>query len=77
MKKGNGIKDRDDRSSGIEILMSDVFVRINPMDPLRLVNQVSRQGHMKGSVNVGSSQCRVPVQVSVYDIKPRFDPGLY
>jgi hypothetical protein len=77
MKQGNGIKGRDDRSSGIEILMSDVFVKINPMDPLRLVNQVTWQGHMRGSVNVGSSQCRVPVQVSDYDTKPRLVPGLY
>ena len=35
-KRGNGIKDRDDRSSGIEILMTDTFVKIKPTDPLRL-----------------------------------------
>jgi hypothetical protein len=28
MKRGSGIKDRDDRSSGIEILIVDVFVKI-------------------------------------------------
>jgi hypothetical protein len=33
MKRGNGIKDRDDRSTGIEILMTDTFVKINPTDP--------------------------------------------
>ena len=33
MKHGNDIKVRDDRSSGIEILMVDVFVKINPTDP--------------------------------------------
>jgi hypothetical protein len=27
----SGIKDRDDRSSGIEILMTDPFVKINPI----------------------------------------------
>jgi hypothetical protein len=27
MKRGNGIKDRDDRSIGIEILMTDVFAK--------------------------------------------------
>ena len=43
MKHGNGIKDRDDRSSGIEILMTDTFAKINPTDPLRLVKQVARR----------------------------------
>jgi hypothetical protein len=32
MKHGNGIKGRDDISSGIEILMTDSFVKINPTD---------------------------------------------
>jgi hypothetical protein len=35
MKRGNGIKDRDDRSRGIEIIMTDVFDKINPTEPLR------------------------------------------
>jgi hypothetical protein len=43
MKHGNGIKDRDDRSSGIEILMADAFAKINPTDPLRLAKQVARR----------------------------------
>ncbi len=30
MKRGKGINGRDDRSSGIEILMTDVFAKINP-----------------------------------------------
>ncbi len=30
MKHGCGIKDRDDKSSGIEILMTDPFPKINP-----------------------------------------------
>ncbi len=41
MKHGNGIKGRDDRSRGIEILMSDFFAKINPTDPLRLDKQVA------------------------------------
>jgi hypothetical protein len=41
MKHGNGIKDRDDRSNGIEILMADAFAKINPTDPWRLAKQVS------------------------------------
>jgi len=36
MKHGSGMKDRDDRSSGIEILMSDDFAKIKPADPLRV-----------------------------------------
>jgi hypothetical protein len=43
MKRGSGIKGRDDRSSGIEILMVDVFAKINPTDPLRLVKEVPRR----------------------------------
>ncbi len=38
MKRGNGIKDRDDKSSGLEILMVDTFAKINPTEPLRLPN---------------------------------------
>jgi hypothetical protein len=36
MKHGNGIKDRDDKSNGIEILMTEPFSKINPTDPLML-----------------------------------------
>ena len=35
MKHGNGIKVRDDRSRGIEILMTDDFTKVNPTEPLR------------------------------------------
>ena len=42
MKRGKGIKVRDDRSSGIEILMADAFAKINPTEPLRLARQVAR-----------------------------------
>jgi hypothetical protein len=41
MKHGSGIKDRDDKSRGIEILMADAFAKINPTDPLRLVKQTA------------------------------------
>jgi hypothetical protein len=37
MKHGGGIKDLDDKSRGMEILMTEVFVKINPTDPLILV----------------------------------------
>jgi hypothetical protein len=32
--KRNGIKDRDNKSSGIEILIVEVFVKVNSTDPL-------------------------------------------
>ena len=37
MKHGRGIKDLDDKSSGMEILMSEAFSRIKPTDPLTSV----------------------------------------
>ncbi len=39
MKRGSGIKGRDDRSSGIEIRIADAFTKINPTDPLILAKQ--------------------------------------
>ncbi len=30
IEHGSGIKDRDDKSSGIEILMAEAFAKINP-----------------------------------------------
>jgi hypothetical protein len=35
MKCGGVIKDRDDHSINIEVLMTDDLVKINPGDPLR------------------------------------------
>ena len=40
MKHGGGVKGRDDKSSGIEILMADAFAKINPTDPLLLAEQL-------------------------------------
>jgi hypothetical protein len=42
MKRGSGIKDRDDKSSGIEIRMADALAKINPTDPLILAKQAAR-----------------------------------
>ena len=36
MKCGRGIKDLDDESRGMEILMAEAFAKINPTDPLIL-----------------------------------------
>jgi hypothetical protein len=36
MKREGGINDRDDKSSGIDIRMTDVLSKINPTDPLIL-----------------------------------------
>jgi hypothetical protein len=33
-KRGGGVKGLDDKSNGMEILMSEVFVKIKPTDPL-------------------------------------------
>ena len=43
MKRGKGIKDLDDKSSGMEILMTDAFAKINPTDPLILGEQAARK----------------------------------
>jgi len=43
MKRGNGIKGRDDKSSGIEILVAEAFAKINPTDPLILAKQAARR----------------------------------
>jgi hypothetical protein len=43
MKRGSGIKGRDDRSSGIEIHIADAFAKINPTDPLILAKQAARR----------------------------------
>jgi hypothetical protein len=36
MKHGSGIKDRDDRSSGIDIHIAEALAKIDPTDPLIL-----------------------------------------
>jgi hypothetical protein len=33
------MKDRDERSRGMEVLMTDVFVKIKPTEPFRLAKQ--------------------------------------
>ncbi len=43
MKHGSGIKVRDDKSSGIDIRMSDAVAKINPTDPLILAKQDVRR----------------------------------
>ena len=43
MKHGSGIKDRDDKSSGIEIRMAEALATINPTDPLILAKQAVRR----------------------------------
>ena len=43
MKRGSDMKGRDDRSSGIEIRISDTLAKINPTDPLILTKQAARR----------------------------------
>jgi hypothetical protein len=39
MKRDNDMEDRDERSRGIEIRMTDVFSQIKPTEPFRLAKQ--------------------------------------
>ena len=41
MKRGSGIKGRDDRSNGIEIHIADDLAKINPTDPLIFAKQAA------------------------------------
>ena len=43
MKRGSGIKGRDERSSGIEIGIADALAKINPTDPLILGKKTVRR----------------------------------
>jgi hypothetical protein len=43
MKRDSGITDRDDRSSGIEIRITEDLAKINPTDPLILGKQNTRR----------------------------------
>ena len=72
MKLGNGIKDRDDRSSGREILMADPFIKINPTDPLRLTKQVAR------SKFIGQGRCfTMSMQFIYIRGKERVEENIY
>jgi hypothetical protein len=39
MKNGNGIKGRDDKSSSIEIFMTEVFAKIKADDHVGIINE--------------------------------------
>jgi hypothetical protein len=43
MKHGSGISGRGDKSRGIEMIITEVFSRINPSEPLRLSKEVERR----------------------------------
>jgi hypothetical protein len=43
MKRGSGIKGREDKSNGIEILIAEALAKINPTEPLRLAKQAARR----------------------------------
>ncbi len=51
MKRGSGIKDRDDKSNGIEILMSETFSKINPGRRPLDVTAYRRLGGRKGEAH--------------------------
>jgi hypothetical protein len=54
MKRGNGIKGRDDRSSGIEIRIAEALAKINPTDPLILTKKAARR-NLNSSDSSGNS----------------------
>jgi hypothetical protein len=57
MKHGSGIKGRDDKSSGIEIRMTDALAKINPTDPLILAKQAARRNlNCSDSSGISSSK---------------------
>ena len=43
MKRDSGMKDRDERSRGMEILITEGLTKIKPTEPLRLGNQITRK----------------------------------
>jgi hypothetical protein len=43
MNPGGGINGLDDKSRGMEILMTEVFVKINPTESLKLTKQAARR----------------------------------
>ncbi len=57
MKHSSGIKDRDDRSSGIEIRIAEALAKINPTDPLILAKQAARR-NLNCSDSSGNSLVR-------------------
>ncbi len=58
VKRGSGIKGRDDRSSGIEIRITEALAKINPTDPLILGKQAVRR-NLNCSDSSGNSLDRV------------------
>ncbi len=43
MKRGSGIEDREERSKGIEIRITDTFVIIKPTAPFKLAKHEARR----------------------------------
>jgi hypothetical protein len=62
MKHGSGIKDREDKSSGIEILITEAFVKINPTEPLRLGKQAGRR--------IRKTRVNDPVSPVIHEVGP-------
>jgi hypothetical protein len=58
MKHDRGIKDRDVKSSGIEILIDNSFTKINPTEPLRFAEPESRRKRNWSDSSGGNSLTR-------------------
>ena len=53
MKRGSGMKDREERSKGIEIRIADAFAIIKPTAPFKLAN----------TRREGSKTCPIPLAI--------------
>ncbi len=62
MKHGNGIKNRDDRSIGVEILMTDTFTKITRRTPKQQLNKQREENEIDSSGKV----VHQPEQLVVY-----------
>ena len=69
MKHGSGIKDRDDRSSGIEIRIAEDLVKIRPTDPLILAKEAGRRNlncSDSSGISLGRAEASRWAFISVY-----------
>jgi hypothetical protein len=70
MRRGGGIKDPDDKSRGMEILITEDFAKIKPNDPLILSKQHTKKTKVTGFLRyvVNESRC---ITVSIQEQKTK------
>ena len=72
MKRDSGIKDREDKSRGIEILRSETFSTINPTDPSYAAVKVENQRILQ----TGTSPNQFNLATYLHDIIVRYASGV-